>query len=321
MKVKIKFVDFWSTFNERENYFVNKLSKSFDLEFSNNPDFLIYSVYGCEHLNYKCIKILFTGENIIPNFNECDYAIGFHHIQFGTRYLRWPLYLLNESVYKAVKEKHNFDSTELDKKNKFCNFIYSNPNGILRNELFKELSNYKSVDSAGKFLNNNGKPIVDKIKYQSEFKFTIAFENSLGFGYSTEKIMDAFAAKTIPIYWGNPDVNFDFNENSFINVHKFSSLDEVVELVQIIDRDTSLYESYLNCPAIIESESYEPEVLINFFSNIFENKIQFNNHKFISYWQEKTSKESKLICKLRKNIILKYTYKLYQKVRSIGVKN
>ena len=38
------------------------------------------------------------------------------------------------------------------------------------------------------------------------FRFAMAFENANVSGYVTEKIVNAFLAGAIPIYWGHPDV-------------------------------------------------------------------------------------------------------------------
>lgn len=72
--------------------------------------------------------------------------------------------------------------------------------------MFEALKKYKKVNSGGRYLNNIGRAVVDKIQFESRHKFSICFENSSYPGYTTEKIIEAFAAKTIPIYWGNPCV-------------------------------------------------------------------------------------------------------------------
>ena len=39
-----------------------------------------------------CVVFFVTGEDECPNFNLCDYALGFEHLEYGDRYLRFPLY-------------------------------------------------------------------------------------------------------------------------------------------------------------------------------------------------------------------------------------
>lgn len=54
-------------------------------------------------LNYNnCEKILFTGENYVPDFHPYDYAMGFHYIDFGDRYLRFPLYVFYQWYYEKT---------------------------------------------------------------------------------------------------------------------------------------------------------------------------------------------------------------------------
>ncbi len=90
MNIKVNFCDFWPGF-AKNNMFLTFLEKHFSVSMDSNPDYLFYSVYGNSHLKYKnCVKILFTGENLVPDFNLCDYALGFHYLEFGDRYMRFP---------------------------------------------------------------------------------------------------------------------------------------------------------------------------------------------------------------------------------------
>ena len=56
------------------------LSEEFDIETSNNPDILIYSVFGNSHTRYNCKKVFYTGENVRPDYTQCDYSISFDYI-------------------------------------------------------------------------------------------------------------------------------------------------------------------------------------------------------------------------------------------------
>ena len=46
----------------------------------------------------------------------------------------------------------------------------------------------------------------DKIAVASRYRFALVMENQRQPGYVSEKLLDAFAAGAIPIYWGAPDV-------------------------------------------------------------------------------------------------------------------
>lgn len=246
--LKVKFVDYPEC--DVIDTTLNILKEEFgNVQVCDDPDFLFYSVFGHEHLNYDCVRIFWTGENIQPDFNICDYAIGFSHMEFGDRYRRIPLYCFYLEDYEKAKNKHLISENKIREKTKFCNFVYSNGDASYEREYFFDvLSNYKVVDSGGKFRNNIGGPINSKYEFQKDYKFSIAFENSSFNGYTTEKILQAFSAGTVPIYWGNPDVAKDFNEKSFINCHKYADFSEVIELIKKIDNDDDLFQAYLHQP-------------------------------------------------------------------------
>ena len=116
-----------------------------------------------------------------------------------------------------------------------------------------------------------------KLDFQSKCKFSLAFENSSAVGYTTEKIMHAYIANTIPIYWGNPEIENDFNKESFINCHNFESFDAVIDRVKEIDQNDELYESILSAPPFPENkvpEQFREENLIDFFKMIFDQDLK-----------------------------------------------
>lgn len=256
-KIKIKFVDFWDGFNKENNEFVDVLREKYNLEFSDNPEYLFYSGFGCQHLKYKCIRIFYTGECITPNFNECDYAIAFDRLSFGDRYLRIPLYHLFQykSEYLSLFERSEFTKKDLEKKEGFCSFVVSNCFADdVRAIFFDKLSIYNAISSGGRFRNNIGGAVSDKKAFQAKHKFAIAFENTSYEGYCTEKLMEALVAGTIPIYWGDPNVAKDFNPEAFINAHDYKTFDEVVERVKEIDQNDDLYIKIRNAnPLFVES--------------------------------------------------------------------
>lgn len=278
-KIKLAFCDFWGGFENnptgKENYdniLYKILSEKFDIEISENPDFLIYSVFGNNHLKYNCKKIFFTGENIRPDLTYCNYSISFDYIN-DNRNLRFPLSaitLYESSIKDNFKKDIDFEKIKQEK-SKFCNFIFSNPNAQLRNFLFSELSKYKLVDSGGRALNNIGYLVDDKLKFQSKYKFSIAFENSEYPGYTTEKIVHPKLVNSIPIYWGNPEVSKDWNTKAFINAYEFRDVFELIEYIKEIDNNDDLYFKMLNEPHFINEQKpkdLDYNSLLNFFDNL-----------------------------------------------------
>lgn len=268
------FTDFWRPTKIeyiRRNSLYKFLSNFYDLILSDKPDFLIYSSFGYEYLKYDCIRIFFAGENVRPNFNECDFAFSFDY-PITERNYRLPLYRLYPAYEKMLTPRE--PERVITENREFCCFLATNPEGEERNNFFHLLSSYKKVDAGGKvFFNLDQKvPRGKEIEWMSRYKFCIAFENSSYPGYTTEKLMNALAANTIPIYWGNPVVCKDFNIKAFINCHDYKNMDEVLEIVHEVDKNLSKYKSILSEPFLPENKERDfckEELILNRFDEIF----------------------------------------------------
>lgn len=237
---------------------------------------------GKKHLKYKnCVKIFFEGENLAPNFNYCDYAMTYFHIDYYDRHFKYSPLMSYENPERFTSTPRNFDRNMT--KRKFCNFVYKNNrvsgDGVkLRGEFFKLLSKYKHVDSPGQVHNNmknaitprNGNWHQGKLDFIKDYKFTIAFENSNSDGYTTEKLPDAFYANTIPIYFGNPKVGLEYNKKAFIHVNDFDSLEDAVKKVIELDNDDDAYMAMLNEPPLLYPEYNYEEEFIKFLTKIIE---------------------------------------------------
>jgi hypothetical protein len=245
-----------------------------------NPDYLIFcdETFGIENLKYndkKCIKIFYTGENRRHTNYACHYGITFDHSDDSRQY-RLPLYTLNLFY---LQTRLNLDLIETVNKRMgseppagrdFCGFVASNPNCVKRNGFFHQLSEYKRVDSAGPLFNNVGhvlprdaEGVLRKMEFLSKKKFTICFENGSYPGYVTEKILEAYLAGTVPIYWGSPTVDMDFNPDAFINWHAYNSDKVFMEVIKHIDNNDEDYRLMYQAP-FFRNEINSPMNIQNF---------------------------------------------------------
>ena len=253
----------------------NKLKDKFIIKFDKyKPDYLIYNIFGNEHLNVKysnSIKIAVFTENKIPDLSKVDYAIGQVHINYLDRYFKFPIFLwMNIKTLPELRKK----SLENSMKTKFCAAVISNnitTNGF-REKFINELNKYKTIDMGGLFLNNIGGPVTNKIEFLSSYKFSIAMENSEGDGYLSEKIYDSLASGTIPIYYGDFTLDEYINPKTFILIKGERNIKEKIEYIKEIDNNNEKYLSILkenllineNIDNIIEKEEKE------FLYHIFE---------------------------------------------------
>lgn len=259
-KLKIGFTD---THDHLASFFHHVLSTRYDIEIDNEqPDFLFFGDrnFGNDNLNFskdKVTKIFFTGENQRPEDYDCHYAITFDH-NFNPWHYRLPLFV----IYTwALKHIHNtkYDrnwilNPVVKEKTGFATFVVQNPKCQERNDFFNKLNSIKKVDSGGPLYNNIGGKLDGeeaKIDFLSTRKFNICFESMSYPGYVTEKILHAFYAGTIPIYWGSTTVEHDFNPKSFINIHNFKNHDDAIEYIMKVDQDDDLYDAIVNQPKFV----------------------------------------------------------------------
>lgn len=275
-KIKLRFTDFWVDLNYVESVFYKLLSNRYDIELSDNPDYIIYSVFGYDYLKYDCIRIFYTGEQVCPDFDIADYAIGFETMIFDDRYIRFPLFALSYSPEKLTSIESDFQEINIDNfvKRDFAVFTYSNSKATSsRDQFYQKLNQVKQVTSPGKHLNNTGFFISDKVAFENKFKFSIAFENASYRGYLTEKILDSFAANTIPIYYGDEIIENDFHPESFINLHNFNNFDEAIEYILTIENDSERLQKMLKHIKFKDHVYLYQEQLIDFFDNIFNQDL------------------------------------------------
>jgi len=70
-----------------------------------------------------------------------------------------------------------------------------------------------NIDGYGVLFNNS---IESKEIALKDYMFTICMENERTPGYFTEKLIDCFNTGTIPIYWGDPEIEKVFNMDGII---------------------------------------------------------------------------------------------------------
>ena len=260
-----------------------------------DADYVFHSCFGNEVLKYSGIRIFVTGEYVTPNFNTSDYALAFDHIDFGDRYCRLPLIKLFRDAYAALCAPRPQVNGVCAQKTDFCAYVMSNTKNSApeREQLVDALNAYKPVAMGGKWRNNVGGPVEDKIAFQSAYKFVLAIENHSAPGYLTEKFAQAAQSNAVPIYWGDPTITDYLNPKAFINAHDFDSNEELVEYIKKIDQDNQAYCAMLEEPWLPDQQ--EPEVwkdstFAAFLSNIFDQPHKEAYRRNLSRWGIKTEK-------------------------------
>ena len=241
------------------------------------PNVLIFGPFGSEwkQNTWKSVKkVHFTGDNSQPQQGDgVELNLGYAHADFVNQsYIRFPLWMIEIDWFGSDLDRINNPKPlpidrctkvypgEIIDKAKFCAFVVTNPCNPVRNNAFHWLSQYKKVDSAGRLFNNVGDEIfaglgggggeLKKHDFLRKYKFCLAYENSMSPGYTTEKLLHAKAAGCIPIYWGDPKVERDFQTAGFIDARRMSSPEELIAAVKNIDENSSEYMMKLAVPAL-----------------------------------------------------------------------
>lgn len=160
--------------------------------------------------------------------------------------------------YMLFKDLKRFDY--VPEKTKFVAYMNSNcmPH---REELFAILQNmrvgypeHSQPDALGRCSRTvpqkAGGTWEDSRDIYKPYKFVFALENTKLPGYVTEKIVNAFEARAIPVYWGcSETAKRFFNPEAFLDVSDMS-MREAAELICRVDEDVELYNKMLYAPML-----------------------------------------------------------------------
>tara|TARA_Y100000114_G_scaffold125027_1_gene120941 strand:+ start:2714 stop:4210 length:1497 start_codon:yes stop_codon:yes gene_type:complete len=168
---------------------------------------------------------------------QCDNAVFF---PYGSTWL-----------YKDLDHKDGigFYHPSIDKlhKNKKDNisFLMTNHRNKEGYEIRHEIWNKQNQIHNKLFYSSTRNPISpdtlpnDDKRELFKSKFSIVIESSKEENYFTEKICDALISKTIPIYWGCPNIDDFFDTRGMIICE---TADEVLEACKKVDQNFGLYD-------------------------------------------------------------------------------
>jgi hypothetical protein len=269
--MKLCVVNFWEGAFDGDffDYFFNLALDGF--VYTNNPheaDLVVTSVFGNVYTDPNK-TLSFIGENIRPNFVNYNYSLSFDYDTYGGRNFRLPLWYSRiawpgfiQKPRKSNSHNHGYEdlisidsltkgrTLDMSQKTKFCAMIAGNPEG-LRVNLYNSLSKYKQIDGYGNMFGNSLR--TSKFEILPEYKFCLCPENSIYDGYITEKLIDAYAGGTVPIYSGDISVAEDFNYKTFLNYQETKNMGNFVEYVRGWDNNNEMYK-YIYEKPLLEKE-------------------------------------------------------------------
>lgn len=100
-------------------------------------------------------------------------------------------------------------------------------------------------------------PAASKYETQSEYTFTICYENMILPGWLNENIFDCFLVGSIPIYLGAPDITTYVPEDCFIDKRRFPTFEDLRAFLKSLSAgDIQRYKE--NARDYLSSERFKP---------------------------------------------------------------
>jgi hypothetical protein len=209
--------------------------------------------------NKNMFNVIFTFEDNI--LNTCDNA------RFLTLAHTW----LKPDQYNKERER-KFEIAHL------CGILKKAPGHMLRHELIDRQNEIKIptrfFPTFGDRYNIEEARIGRETVYANS-QFNVAIENVSRRGWFTEKLIDCFLFKTIPIYWGCSNIENFFNIEGII---KFRNVDDLIYI-----SNNYLTEDLYNSKKDILEENFQSALKWINYENVLTSNILdiFKHNKLI----------------------------------------
>jgi len=100
------------------------------------------------------------------------------------------------------------------------------------------------------------KPLEDKADGHVPYQFSVVIENCREPGFFTEKLIDSFLCRSLPIYWGAPDIEHFFDPRGMILCRTADDIQTAIEKAtpedyarrrEFLERNRQTSLRYINC--------------------------------------------------------------------------
>ena len=120
----------------------------------------------------------------------------------------------------------------------------------------------------------------EKCKILSKYKFIISYDSMIKQnGYISEKIFDAFRAKTVPIYWGADNIEEYIPKECYIDKRKFASYDDLYNYLRSITEEE--YNTRINAiEKFLQSDKYKKNFSSEASANVIKKALLSERKKF-----------------------------------------
>lgn len=222
-------------------------------------------------LNGKTIWVTFENRRI-PS-QGVDLTISFDLDDNGGRNIYFPLifsyidflgknssYVRHRISFEMLKQFRSEIGIPLERRKFACAFI-NNPDPV-RLRFIKELEAFGLVDVFGRY---SGNYVENKVDLGNNYLLSVCFENDLFPGYVTEKPLEAWLSRSVPIYWGDDAAGL-LNSKAVINLSTSNSFKESAREVFELSKDFKRLAEIIREP-LIRSDYQKPD-LVTFLGKV-----------------------------------------------------
>lgn len=232
---------------DRQQIYIYSNYQQFNRKMENTVDLIFRKLMSRN--NSRTQKIWYTAENLrMPHSSEFDFHLTFDLETYQGKNVYLPLWIVE--LGKGFKEAQEMQTHLMQPRRistgirKFACIVINNPEPVRMNFLV-ELQKIGEVDCFGKAFNN---PIPNKEVLISNYDFNVCFENDLYPGYITEKVIQAYLAGCIPIYYGLDKLGH-LNSQAMINVANIG-FEQSLETISALKEDRLRLSKMRNEPLI-----------------------------------------------------------------------
>lgn len=186
-----------------------------------SSNMVFYSVFGdIRNIRRKegCVNIFFTGENLYnmhQHYNQfhlfdhqLDLILGFTNSPFpSSKFMYFPLWIMYWDFWKdglfTPMKNDDRENEAIIIANHTANGIRTRICDYVRDQGIPIASNRPNLFGKCEEV-TLGASAKDKKNCIKQFRYNICPENSIQYGYTTEKVFQSVEAGCTPIYWGAP---------------------------------------------------------------------------------------------------------------------
>lgn len=186
-----------------------------------------------------------------PGGKALHYPVPYASTHFGSRGASTPADLLKPRSLESLGRKRRFAAYVAFKcwphREDFYRLLDSAAKaaGLGGVDTLSRCGNSSSANEQQSQASRHSPNYLDEVvELMKGYRFALVFENQYSERYVTEKIVNAFLAGAVPIYWGSSYVSRLFNPEAFIDVGGFESSEAAVDRVIQIALDEAVYARY-----------------------------------------------------------------------------